>query len=126
MPQSSLRRAQVFGNAPGLRRALIVGDAASAVFVPLLVIDLGLILQLLVSRGGPGPVRDSGLGSWLLWQIVQVPLLGDFPFCLLELVAASWGLSLLEAGSVLWLRRLVNRYALRISTALRRAVNEAA
>jgi len=90
---------------------------------PLLVVDLWLILQLLVSRGGPASPENGGLGPWLS-RIVD--WLGDERRCLVALVVASWVLSLLEACSLLWLQRLVNRYALDVSLAMRRAIHDQA
>lgn len=119
-------RAQRLVQAAGLRRAIVAVGVVSALIVPLLVLDLGLVLQLLVSRDGPASGGDWVLGPWLGGRIAPWPFFGDPRRCLAALVFVSWGLAALEACSLFGLHRLVHRYALRAGVAMRRAIHDQA
>jgi len=125
MRGSSLKRAERLGQASGLLWSIILVACASAVLVPLLVLDLGLVLQYLVTPASRGTAREWVLGPYAGWLFRSV-LDRSGPTYLLVLVAIGGLLGLLNSAALLALQRLLHRYALQVSTALRRAIHDQA
>ena len=97
----------------------IVGTVA-AILVPLLVIDLGLIIQLFAGNGDVpndwliGPIVAGRFGSW--------PWFGNYKACLITLVGAGWLIATLECLSLMVLRRAAHRHGLHIASDLRHKI----
>lgn len=97
-----------------------VGTLA-AVLGPLLVVNLGLIVQLLVSRES-GEIPND----WLIGTIVAGGF-GPWPWfgyraCLVIVVGAGWLIAILETACLILLRRAANQHALRIASDLRHKI----
>lgn len=126
MPSSALQRARHFAFAPGLHRLLVLSSVASALLIPMLVLDLGLMIQLLVSRGSREIPRDWVLGPWVSGELFPWPFFGEPALCMLVLVASGAACSVLLVY-VRWLEECTaHRYALHAVTRLREAIHRQA
>lgn len=126
MRLSALQRARHFAFAPGLHRLLILASVAAALLIPMLVLDLGLMIQLLVSRGSREVPRDWVLGPWVSGELFVWPLFGEPGLCMLVLVVSGAALSVLLVF-VRWLEeRTAHRYTLHVVTRLREAIHRQA
>ncbi|MGE0757932.1 MAG: hypothetical protein AB7O38_12965 [Pirellulaceae bacterium] len=90
----------------------------------LLVVDLGLVVQLLVTR-------DSGRlpTDWMLQKVVAAaggewPFLGSYGVCLLVLIGAGWLTGGAEILLLMAVRRGAHRRALQLASGLRREIYE--
>ena len=72
--------------------------------VPLLVVDLGLVVQLLVNRTLPEIPNDLILGPLVTNAALPWPYFGSYDRCLAVLVGAGWIISLLLALVLMGLR----------------------
>ena len=125
MRGSSLQRAERIGRATGIRWGLVAVAGGSALLAPLLVTDLGLVLQLLIGSSSPPASVGVGLPFPSLNQVVSGErFAAGGSALLLILVAVSWVLALLDALSLIVLQRLVQRYAGRVAMELRRAIHD--
>lgn len=126
MPSSALQRARHFAFAPGLHRMLILASVAAALLIPMLVLDLGLMIQLLVSRGSREIPRDWVLGPWVSGELFPWPFFGEQALCMLVLVASGAVFSALLVF-VRWLEECTaHRYTLHVVTRLREAIHRQA
>ncbi|MCA9223642.1 MAG: ABC transporter ATP-binding protein, partial [Planctomycetales bacterium] len=108
------------------RLSLYVLGAFNAMLVPLLVIDLGLIVLLMVGRTTGRLPNDWVLGPWVSGTIADWPYYGRTDFCLLALTAAGFALSLLFAATQLLFVRAVARAAFRVASLLRGEIHRQA
>jgi len=128
MAKQSLSRARVFGKPLG-KGALYISAIIAALLLPLLILDLGLVFQLIVQRGAaPGsPVTTPSDWWWGPWffagEKFQWPLFNNERNCLWALIGAGLLLSLLEAVCLWVHRRNVQIAALSIAAQLKDAVH---
>ena len=104
--------ARHFGRTSKDRLSLYGLGICAALLLPLLVLDLGLVMHLVL--GSPDSVLPSDwiLGPWTSGKIVAWPLFGDERLCLLSLLAAGISIGLLEVWALWLLNRAVHRAAL--------------
>jgi ABC-type multidrug transport system fused ATPase/permease subunit len=96
----------------------------SALLVPVLIIDLGLIVRLLVGRGVADPPVDWVLGTLL--AVLPWPLFGQFESSLLALVGFGIAVAIVESITVWLLARFVHKLAIRVTARLREAIHSQA
>ena len=125
MHGSSLKRAERLSQASGLLWAIIILASASALLVPLLVLDLGLVLQYLVTPDSHAPARESVLGPYAGWPFQGVLNRSGSSYLLILLLIGVL-LALLNTAALLVFQRLLHKYALQVSVALRRAIHDQA
>ena len=125
MHGSSLKRAERLSQASGLLWAIIILACASALLVPLLVLGLGLVLQYLVTPDSHGPAREFVLGPYAGWPFRGVLDRSGSSY-LLILLSIGALLALLNTAALLVFQRLLHKYALQVSVALRRAIHDQA
>lgn len=107
---------------PSHHAALISIIGFFAAFLPpLLVIDLGLIVQLMLSRQGEAVPQD-----WLLGSIVTNPSLwpifGSYRASLIGLVGIGWVIAALQSLSLIVLRRAAYQTAIHVASDLRHKI----
>jgi ABC-type multidrug transport system fused ATPase/permease subunit len=123
MRSTALQRARHFAFAPKLHRLLILASVAAALLIPMLVLDLGLMIQLLVSRGSQEVPQDWVIGPWVSGTLFAWPFFGERALCMIVLVVSSAVL----AGLLVFVRWLIectaHRYTLHVVTRLRQAVH---
>lgn len=110
----------------GLGAAIAIVSVCSAVLLPLLIVDLGLIVQLLVSRGGDEVPHDLVLGPWVSGRIVEWPLFGRYELSLVTLVGAGALLALLTAAALALLETLTQRQTMGVISSLRERIHNQA
>lgn len=122
MQRSSFKRARNFGAARLDRLILYIVGAGSALITPLLILVLGLTFHLLIDRGAGEVPRDWVLGP-LVGGVDTWPYFGDNRRCLVALISAGIGLSLLESLSLIFINRSVQHAALTIASRLKSAIH---
>jgi ABC-type multidrug transport system fused ATPase/permease subunit len=126
MRSTALQRARHFAFAPRLHRTLILASVAAALLIPMLVLNLGLMIQLLVSRGSQEVPRDWVIGPWISGVLFEWPLFGERELCMLVLVVSGAVFAALLVF-VRWLTECTaHRYTLHIVTRLRQAIHRQA
>lgn len=123
MHGSSLKRAERLSQASGLLWSLVLVACASALLVPLLVLDLGLVLQYLVTPTSRGPEREWVLGPYAGWMFQGVLHRSGLAY-LLILVLIGGCLALLNTVALLAFQRLLHKFTLQVAVALRRAIHD--
>ena len=126
MPRSAFNRARRYGFSSGLGIAIFVISVCAAVLIPLLIIDLGLIAQLLVNRGAAEPPAAWMLRPWFNGPLFDWPFGGNYDRILLLLVGVGSLAACLEAGACWLLDRLVHRQALNVAEELRQRIHDQA
>ena len=122
MQWSAFQLARRVAQAPqGLWSQIIVGFFAG-ILVPVLVIDLGLIVQLLVSRSSPEMPNDLVLKTLVSGQWLEWPFLGSRDRCLAVLVGVGWLTAVLETIALIILRRGAHLRALKVANDLRHKI----
>ncbi len=116
MAGTAFRRARGFGRSVGYRWTIDLVSVVSACIVPFLIVDLGLAIQLLVSRNGSDLPQDWLLGPIVRGEFVRWPFFGDYERCLLALVVCGSVLAVLESVTVWALYRTVHKWALKTTT----------
>ncbi len=128
MANKSLSRARVFGKPLG-KVSLYISAVLAAILLPLLILDMGLVFQLIVQRGAAAgsPVATPADWWWGPWYFEgEWPFFEDERKCLLALIGAGLILALIEA-ICLWVhRRSVQIAALSIAAQLKDAVHSQA
>ncbi len=126
MRSSALQRARHFAFAPRLHRLLLLASVAAALLIPMLVLDLGLMIQLLVSRGSQEVPQDWVIGPWISGAMFDWPFFGERALCMLVLVVSGAVLTALLVY-VRWLTECTaHRYTLHVVTRLRLAIHRQA
>ncbi len=126
MRPSALQRARHSAFAPRLHRLLILASVAAALLIPMLVLDLGLMIQLLVSRGSQEVPRDWVIGPWVSGALFPWPFFGERALCMLFLVLSGAALAALLVF-LRWLTECTaHRYTLHVVTRLRQAIHRQA
>jgi ABC-type multidrug transport system fused ATPase/permease subunit len=97
---------------------VVVGIAAGA-FVPLLVVDLGLIVQLLIDRSSPQVPGDWILGPLLSMPAFPWPYFGSPEICLVFLIGTGCAAAIAQTAATVVLRRGAHTRALAIANDLR-------
>ncbi len=126
MRSIALQRARHFARVPQLHRTLLAASVAAAVCTALLVLDLGLIVQLLVSRTSQEAPGDWLLGPWVSGEFVEWPFLGSPVRCMLLLIVFGVCLALALVGVRWWADLTAHRYALHLVTSFREAIHRQA
>ncbi len=90
--------------------------------VPVLVVDLGLIVQLQVNRSIPDVPTDWILGPLLTNRHFPWPFFGNHDLCLVFLIGVGWLTALLETVALILVRRGAHARALAVATDLRHKI----
>ncbi len=122
MRSLALQRARLVAFAPGLHRLLILSSVAASLVVSMLFMVLGLLAQLLVSRGSQEVPRDWVLGPWVSSEYVSWPFFGDRTRCLMLLIVVGAGLAVVLVLLRWLILRTSHRYAVHVVTHLRDAI----
>lgn len=123
MRYPALQRAQqLSANRRSSRLVALLGVGA-ALLIPLLVLDLALIVQLIVSRGGREAPTDWVLGPWVNGKIVEWPFLGTHELCLVALVLVGAAFAVLECIALVVLQHTAQRQAAHVASELRLAIH---
>ncbi len=101
---------------------ILLLSVCSAVLLPLMILDLGLIVQLLVTRESNQLAHDWVLGPWVSGRIAAWPWFGSYELCLLALVACGGAFAILRAVLQILLEGTTHRHALRVATRLRQEI----
>jgi ATP-binding cassette subfamily B protein len=120
---SAFKRAREYGQSPGIGRSVLLISICSGLLLPALILDLGLIVQLLVSRGSNEAPNDWVLGPWVSGQITPWPLFANYELCLLTLVGFGCAVAILQAIVLRLLESLIHKQALDVTTRLRREIH---
>jgi len=124
MDSSALQRAQSLAQSSTLKWQIVLMSIASALLVLLLVIDLGLIVQLLVTRRTNELPDDLVLGSLVGGIFGQWPPMGDEQSSVAVLVVMGAILAVGEVGALIWLDRCSRRLSLCVAGRLRTLLHE--
>lgn len=124
MRYSALQRAQQIGETNRSARLVGLLGVGAALLMPLLVLDLALIVQLIVSRDGRDGPTDWVLGPWVDGKIVPWPFFGTHEQCLVVLVLVGASLAVLECVVLVILQHAVARRAVRVGSQLRLAIHQ--
>lgn len=119
MQWSAFHLARRVAQGPYHRWPLVVAGVIAGVLVPVLMIDLGLIVQLQVSRVSTQVPHDWVLGPLVTSPAIAWPLFGSYRICLAALVAFGGLVALAQACAMFALRRGAHALALKTSTDLR-------
>ena len=123
MRYSALQRAQQFGAPHRSARLIPLLGIGAALLMPLLVLDLALTVQLIVSRDGREAPTDWVLGPWVEGKIIEWPFLGTPQLCLVVLVLVGAALAVLECVALVILQQFVERRAAHVGSQLRLAIH---
>jgi ATP-binding cassette subfamily B protein len=99
---------------------IVMVGIVAAVLVPLLVIDLGLMVQLFAGNSNVphdwiiNPIVSGKLGAW--------PWFGSYKACLIALVVAGWIIATIECVLLMVLRRAAHGHSLHIAADLRHKI----